>query len=229
MNSTKTQQSTVSLQTWQKEFIEFSISKNVLQFGDFTLKSGRNSPYFFNAGHFDDGLSQQKLGEIYAKTLVSSGLDFDMIFGPAYKGIPLATSTVYALNSQHERNLPFAFNRKEAKDHGEKGMLVGAELKGKVVLVDDVITAGTAIKETLSLLENYPEAELVAAVVLIDRQEKLADSELSAIQALEKNYGLKILPAIRLDQIMSYIDGKEGYTEFLLEMNKYRETYGVLS
>jgi len=227
MNSTTLQQSTVALQNWQKEFIDFSISKNVLQFGDFTLKSGRQSPYFFNAGNFDDGLSQQKLGEIYAKTLVESGIEFDMIFGPAYKGIPLATSTVYSLSKDHDQNIPFAFNRKEVKDHGEGGQLVGAALEGNVVLVDDVITAGTAIKETLAILENYPKAKLVAAVVLIDRQEKLADSDLSAIQALEKNFGLKILPAIRVDQIMAYIDDKPSYTEFLPLMLSYLKKYGV--
>ena len=227
MNSTNSQQSTASLQNWQQEFIDFSISKNVLQFGDFTLKSGRQSPYFFNAGHFDDGLSQQKLGEIYAQTLLASEIDFDMIFGPAYKGIPLATSTVYALSAKFDRNTPFAFNRKEKKDHGEGGNLVGAPLEGKVVLVDDVITAGTAIRETLSILESHPKATLVAAVVLIDRMERLEDSELSAIQALERDFGLRILPAIRLDQIMAYIDTKPEFAEFLPQMQAYREKHGV--
>lgn len=227
MNSTNLPQSTVALEGWQKEFIEFSISKNVLQFGDFTLKSGRKSPYFFNAGNFDDGMSQQKLGEIYASTLMQSNIDFDLVFGPAYKGIPLATSTVYSLNTDHQRNVAFAFNRKEAKDHGEGGSLVGAKLKGNIVLVDDVITAGTAIKETLALLEHYPEANLVAVVVLIDRQERLDNSELSAIQALEKNYSLKILPAIKLDQIMSYINDKPAYETFIPKMNEYRKLHGV--
>ncbi|WP_165901782.1 orotate phosphoribosyltransferase [Reinekea marinisedimentorum] len=215
------------MQDWQKSFIDYSITKNVLQFGHFTLKSGRNSPYFFNAGKFDDGLSQKKLGEIYAKTLIEAGIEFDMVFGPAYKGIPLATSTVYALSDLYDRNVPFAFNRKEAKDHGEGGSIVGAPLQGKVVLVDDVITAGTAIKETLALLESYPEAELAAAVVLIDRQEKLDGSELSAIQALEKTYGIQILAAVKLEQIMAYIDGSDSFAEHLAKMNEYREQYGV--
>lgn len=227
MDSTNIRPSTATLQDWQKDFIDYSVTKNVLQFGQFTLKSGRNSPYFFNAGKFDDGLSQKKLGEIYAKTLIESAIGFDMVFGPAYKGIPLATSTVYALSDMYDRNVPFAFNRKEAKAHGEGGSIVGAPLKGKVVLVDDVITAGTAIKETLALLEDHPEAELVAAVVLIDRQEKLDGSELSAIQALEKNYGISILAAVKLEQIMAYIAESDSFSEHLAKMNEYREQYGV--
>ncbi|MFT5009003.1 MAG: orotate phosphoribosyltransferase [Reinekea sp.] len=227
MNSPNPHQSTAPLQRWQKEFIEFAIRKDVLQFGDFTLKSGRQSPYFFNAGKFDDGQSQQLLGEIYAQTLIESGIEFNSLFGPAYKGIPLATSTVIALNSVHQRNVPFTFNRKEAKAHGEGGQLVGAPLSGKVILVDDVITAGTAIRETLSILENHPEAQLVAAVVLIDRQEKLQDSALSAIQALERDYGLSILPAIRLDQIMAYIAEDTRYSEYLPKMAAYRAEHGI--
>lgn len=227
MDSTNNRLSTATLQDWQKSFIDYSITKNVLQFGQFTLKSGRLSPYFFNAGNFDDGLSQKKLGEIYAKTLIEAGIDFDMIFGPAYKGIPLATSTVYALSDQYDRNVPFAFNRKEAKAHGEGGKIVGAPLKGKVVLVDDVITAGTAIKETLAILESHQEAELVAAVVLIDRQEKLDGSELSAIQELEKTYGIKILAAVKLEQIMAYVENEEAFKANLSSMNEYRKQYGV--
>ena len=227
MNSPNPHQSTAPLQRWQKEFIEFAIRKDVLQFGDFTLKSGRQSPYFFNAGKFDDGQSQQLLGEIYAQTLIESGIEFDSLFGPAYKGIPLATSTVIALNSGHHRNVPFTFNRKEAKAHGEGGQLVGAPLSGRVILVDDVITAGTAIRETLSILENHPDAQLVAAVVLIDRQEKLQDSALSAIQALERDYGLSILPAIRLDQIMAYIAEDTRYSEYLPKMAAYRAEHGI--
>jgi orotate phosphoribosyltransferase len=227
MNSPNPHQSTAALQRWQKEFIEFAIRKDVLQFGDFTLKSGRQSPYFFNAGKFDDGQSQQLLGEIYAQTLIESGIEFDSLFGPAYKGIPLATSTVIALNSGHQRNVPFTFNRKEAKAHGEGGQLVGAPLSGRVILVDDVITAGTAIRETLGILENHPDAQLVAAVVLIDRQEKLQDSALSAIQALERDYGLSILPAIRLDQIMAYIAEDTRYSEYLPKMAAYRAEHGI--
>jgi len=150
-----------------------------------------------------------------------------MIFGPAYKGIPLATSTVYALSAKFGHNVPFAFNRKEKKDHGEGGNLVGAPLEGKVVLVDDVITAGTAIRETLAILENHPKATLVAAVVLIDRMERLENSDLSAIQALEKDFGLRILPAIRLDQIMAYIETKAAFAEFLPQMQDYRQKHGV--
>lgn len=227
MNSTKFTKSTDTLHDWQRSFIEFALEKQVLQFGEYTLKSGRTSPYFFNAGNFNDGESQQRIGEIYAKTLIESGIDFDLVFGPAYKGIPLASSTVFALQNSHGINRCFSFNRKEAKDHGEGGTIVGAPLQGRLVLVDDVITAGTAIKETLALLEQFPQASLVAAVVLIDRQEKLADSELSAIQALEQEYGLRILPAIRLDQIMDYLADKGEYQAALTSMEQYREQYGV--
>lgn len=227
MNSTIFEQSTETIPNWQSAFIEFAIAKDVLRFGDFTLKSGRQSPYFFNAGNFDDGQSQVKLGEIYARTLMESGIAFDMVFGPAYKGIPLATSTVYALNQNFNHNVRFAFNRKEAKDHGEGGSLVGAELKGDVVLVDDVITAGTAIRETLSLLEHFPKANLAAVVVLIDRQERMDGSELSAIQTLEQNYGLRILPAIRLDQVMAYIEHNPDFEQYLPQMQAYRDKYGT--
>ncbi|WP_435406690.1 orotate phosphoribosyltransferase [Reinekea marina] len=227
MNSTETAKSTDTLHDWQRSFIEFALEKQVLQFGEFTLKSGRVSPYFFNAGNFNDGESQQRIGEIYAKTLVESDIDFDLVFGPAYKGIPLAASTVFALQNSHGQNKFFSFNRKEAKDHGEGGTIVGAPLEGNLVLVDDVITAGTAIKETLSLLEAFPSASLTAAVILIDRQEKLADSDLSAIQALEQNFGLRILPAIRLDQIMKYLEDNGNHKEALIAMKNYREQYGV--
>lgn len=227
MKTSTATQNTAPLANWQKEFIDFAIAKGVLRFGDFTLKSGRQSPYFFNAGHFDDGASQQKLGEIYAKTLINADIPFDLIFGPAYKGIPLATSTVYALCAEHKINVPFAFNRKEKKDHGEGGSIVGAPLKGNVILVDDVITAGTAIKETLSLMEDYPEAKLVAAIVLIDRQEKLNDSDLSAIQALQNNYGIRILAALRFDQILAYIQTKSEFSDYVEQMLSYRAQYGA--
>lgn len=227
MDSTNTTLSTANLEPWQQDFIDYAIEKNVLQFGDFTLKSGRNSPYFFNAGRFDDGLSQKKLGQIYAKTLIDSGIEFDMIFGPAYKGITIATATTYALSDQYDRNVPYAYNRKEAKAHGEGGKLVGAQVKGNIVLVDDVVTAGTAIKETLALLEQHPEAKLVAAVVLIDRQEKLDGSTLSAMQALEKDYGIRMIAAIRFEQIMAYIEGSEQLRHHVERMAEYRKQYGV--
>lgn len=226
MNSTESPKSTVELTDWQVQFIEFALAKGVLQFGQFTLKSGRKSPYFFNAGNFNDGESQQRIGSIYAQTLMDSGINFDVVFGPAYKGIPLAASTVYALNQNHQKNTGFCFNRKEVKDHGEGGLTVGAQLEGDVVLVDDVITAGTAIKETLSLLEHFPKAKLVAAVVLIDRQERIADSALSAIQALEQEYKLTILSAVQLDSIMAYLTDKPEFEKHLTEMQAYRGQYG---
>lgn len=227
MNSTKNPQSTVTVKEWQREFIRFAIEKNVLQFGEFTLKSGRQSPYFFNAGKFDDGESQRRLGQVYAQALVDSGLSFDLVFGPAYKGIPLATSTVTALHGEHGRNVKFAFDRKEAKDHGEGGKIVGAELKGDIVLVDDVITAGTAIRGTIDMLKQFPEARLVAAVVLIDRQEKLVGAEMSAIQSLEQEHGLKVLPAMRLDQIMATIAEDPQFEPHLNAMRAYQGEFGV--
>lgn len=212
---------------WQRSFIDFCIEQEVLQFGQFRLKSGRRSPYFFNAGNFDDGRSQQKIGELYADLLVAAKLDFDMLFGPAYKGIPLVTATAYALSAKFNRNVKLAFNRKEAKDHGEGGQLVGAPLQGKVVLVDDVITAGTAIRETLALLRPYKQATLVAAIVLIDRQERLADQPLSAIQALQHQHQIQILPALTLSQLVEHLSLLPQFAEYLPAIADYRAQYGA--
>ncbi len=227
MDSTHSGESTEALSAWQRDFIAFSIDQGVLAFGDFTLKSGRQSPYFFNAGRFRTGEALDRLGRYYAQALVDSGLDFDMLFGPAYKGIPLATTTVVALNRDHGRSVPYAFNRKEAKDHGEGGTLVGADLEGRVVIVDDVITAGTAIREVQDILRQYPKATLAGAVVAMDRQEKAPGSEQSAIQQLEAEYGIPIIPVITFSQLIRYIESQPGFADHLPAVQAYRREYGV--
>lgn len=219
---------TEALSDWQRDFIRFAIDQQVLSFGDFTLKSGRQSPYFFNAGRFQTGEALDRLGRYYAQALVDSGLDFDLVFGPAYKGIPLATTTVVALNRDHGRSVPYAFNRKEAKDHGEGGTLVGAELNGNIVIVDDVITAGTAIREVQALLAHYPKAKLAGVVVAMDRQEKAPDSELSAIQALQAEHQLPIIPVITFSQLIGYLKESGDFADHLPAIEAYRARYGVV-
>ncbi|TQV62832.1 MAG: orotate phosphoribosyltransferase, partial [Halothiobacillaceae bacterium] len=173
------------------DFLRYALEREVLRFGEFTLKSGRVSPYFFNAGLFNTGDALSRLGQYYAEVIVRSGVEFDMLFGPAYKGIPLAAATAIALAERHGRDLPWAFNRKEAKAHGEGGSIVGAPLKGKILIVDDVITAGTAIRESLAII-RAADAQAVGVAVLLDRQEK-GQGELSAIQEVEREQGLKAL------------------------------------
>lgn len=179
------------MKAYQKEFIEFAIERGVLKFGEFTLKSGRTSPYFFNAGLFNKGSDLARLGRFYAEALVDSGIDFDVLFGPAYKGIPIATATAVALYDQHNQDTPYCFNRKEKKDHGEGGNLVGSALEGKVMLVDDVITAGTAIREAMDIVQANG-AELSGVLIALDRQEK-GKGELSAIQEVERDFGAKVV------------------------------------
>lgn len=220
--------STASTPQWQQDFIRFAIDAGALTFGEFTLKSGRVSPYFFNAGQFQTGEALSRLGQVYARALVSSGLDFDLVFGPAYKGIPLATTTVVALQRDHERNVPYAFNRKEAKDHGEGGQIVGAPLEGRIVIVDDVITAGTAIREVQALLQQFPKAQLAGAVVAMDRQEKAPGEERSAIQALEAEYGLPIIPVITFSQVIDYVATQPAFAPHLAAVEDYRARYGVV-
>lgn len=219
--------STASASPWQQDFIRFAIDAGALTFGEFTLKSGRVSPYFFNAGQFQTGEALSRLGQVYARALVSSGLDFDLVFGPAYKGIPLATTTVVALQRDHERNVPYAFNRKETKDHGEGGQIVGAPLRGRIVIVDDVITAGTAIREVQTLMQQFPEAELAGAVVAMDRQEKAPGEERSAIQALEAEFGLPIIPVITFSQVIDYVATQPEFAQYLSAVEEYRARYGV--
>lgn len=210
---------------YQEQFIRFAIEHEVLQFGDFTLKSGRQSPYFFNAGKFNSGAALQKLGGFYADALANANVEYDMLFGPAYKGIPLVAATAIAANANLGRDLPFAFNRKEVKDHGEGGQIVGAELTGRVVVVDDVITAGTAIREVMSLLEDTA-AQAVAVVVAIDREEK-GSGDLSAIQEIRAEYAIEVVSVVNLSHIVSYLEGSSEHAETLEQMRSYQESYGI--
>jgi orotate phosphoribosyltransferase len=212
------------MQHYQHDFIEFAIRRNVLRFGQFTLKSGRTSPYFFNAGLFDRGDDLVQLGHAYAKALQENGLNYDMLFGPAYKGIPLATATAMTLAGDGD-NQAYAFNRKEKKDHGEGGQIVGAPLQGRVLIVDDVITAGTAIRESIDLIKSAG-AEPAGVLVALDRQER-GEGTLSAIQEISKTYGLPVISIVRLDQILHFLECQPGYTESALAVAAYRSEYGV--
>ncbi len=213
------------MKDYKKEFIEFALSRNVLRFGNFTLKSGRQSPYFFNAGLFNTGSDLAKLGRYYAAALADSGIDFDVVFGPAYKGIPIASATVIQLAELHGRDVPWVCNRKEAKDHGEGGNLIGSELKGRVMLVDDVITAGTAIRESMALIEKAG-AVLAGVLISLDRQEK-GRGELSAIQEIERDYGTRVVSIITLSDLISYLKNSSELSEHLAAVENYRSRYGV--
>lgn len=213
------------MQPYQEEFIRFAIDQGVLEFGQFELKSGRISPYFFNAGKFNSGAALRKLGVFYANALVNSGTNFDMLFGPAYKGIPLVAAAASAMDAEYQIDLPYAFNRKEVKDHGEGGELVGAELAGNVVIVDDVITAGTAIREVMEIMARTP-AKPVGVVVAIDREEKGA-GEYSAIQEVSAEFSIQVVSVVKLSHIVSYLEASGGEKETLDQMKRYQETYGV--
>lgn len=213
------------MQDYKTKFIEFAINRNVLRFGQFTLKSGRLSPYFFNAGLFNTGADLALLGKCYAEALTQSGIAFDVLFGPAYKGIPIATTTAVALATEHNRSVPYCFNRKEAKAHGEGGSLVGSELKGNIMLVDDVITAGTAIRESMQLIAQH-EANLAGVLIALDRQEK-GQGELSAIQEVERDFGTKVISIVTLGDVVEYLQTKPEYAEHLVNVTAYRERYGI--
>ncbi|WP_333609394.1 orotate phosphoribosyltransferase [Arsukibacterium sp.] len=215
------------MKAFQQEFIEFALSRQVLKFGRFTLKSGRTSPYFFNAGLFNTGGDLAKLGRFYAAALQDSGLEFDVLFGPAYKGIPIATTTAVALFDHHQRDVPYCFNRKEAKTHGEGGSLVGAPLQGRIVLVDDVITAGTAIRESMQLIQAKG-ATLSGVLIALDRQER-GQGELSAIQEVERDFNTRVLSIISLPDLISYLADKPEMAEHLEAVQAYRTQYGVKS
>ena len=214
-----------------RDFVELALSRNALRFGRFTLKSGRESPYFFNAGLFDDGAALAALGRCYAAALVASGVECDMLFGPAYKGIPLVAATAAALAEHHGRNLPWAFNRKEAKDHGEGGTVVGRALRGRVVIVDDVITAGTAIRESVELIRRAG-AEPVAVLLALDRQER-GQGERSAVQEVEADFGLRCVSLLTLADLIDIMAqpaaGAALPTEHLDALRAYRAQYGVRS
>ncbi|MCJ8314540.1 MAG: orotate phosphoribosyltransferase [Saccharospirillaceae bacterium] len=214
-----------NLKPFQKEFIEFALKQGVLKFGAFTLKSGRTSPYFFNSGLFDTGLALSKLGSFYAKAIEEAGIDYDVLLGPAYKGIPLVSATSIALANDFNKDVPYVFNRKEKKNHGEGGLWVGAPLKGKVLIVDDVITAGTAIAEVMELLSHQP-VEVAGVVVAMDRQEK-ASGELSAIQEVAKKFGIEVISIVCLDQLLGFIEQDETLQDHLVQVQAYRAEYGV--
>ena len=207
-----------------QQFIQFSIRKQVLCFGEFKTKAGRLSPYFFNAGLFNDGDSLLKLGEFYAQAILQSGVQFDMLFGPAYKGITLAASIAIALARQG-RNVPYAFNRKEAKDHGEGGSIVGAPLQGKVLIVDDVISAGTSVRESVELIRNSGATPCAVAIAL-DRQER-GQSALSAVQEVQRDYGIPVISIAGLADLIRYLQGAPELAEFKPAIEKYRAQYGV--
>lgn len=209
---------------YQQKFIEFAIQRNVLRFGEFTLKSGRTSPYFFNAGLFNTGNDLLQLSKAYAAAIERSGLNYDIIFGPAYKGIPLATVTAMAL-AESGNNKPFAFNRKEKKDHGEGGNIVGAPLQGKVLIVDDVITAGTAIRESIDLIREAG-AEPAGVLIALDRQER-GNGELSAIQEVEQEFGIPVVSIIRLQQVLDYLKSHPEFSGHADKVAAYRDRYGV--
>lgn len=206
-------------------FVEFCLQLGVLRFGEFTLKSGRKSPYFFNAGLFNSGRAIAQLGRFYAQAVVNSGIAHDMLFGPAYKGIPLVTSAAVALADRHDRDLPWAFNRKEAKDHGEGGNIVGAPLKGRVLIVDDVITAGTAIRESVDII-RAAGATPAGIVLALDRQEK-GKGELSAVQEIEQQYGLPVASIVRLADLIEHLRSGAGSPTVLAAVQDYRAQYGI--
>ena len=210
---------------YQQEFIEFALETGVLRFGQFKLKSGRNSPYFFNSGLFNTGYAAAKLGRTYAAAVADSGIAFDMLFGPAYKGIPLVALTAAALAEHHGRDLPYCFNRKEVKDHGEGGAIVGAPVAGRVLILDDVITAGTAIRETITLIRQAGGTP-AGVVIALDRQER-GNGELSAIQEVEQAYGIPVASIIRLDDLEEHLESSKEHRQFLPLVRDYRERYGV--
>lgn len=220
------------MRDYQRQFLDLALARQALRFGEFTLKSGRVSPYFFNAGLFSDGVSMATLGGCYAGALVQSGLQFDLLFGPAYKGIPLVTATAIALAQHHQRNVPWAFNRKEAKDHGESGLVVGSPLAGRVAIVDDVITAGTAIRESIELILQAG-AQPVAIVLALDREER-GQAERSAVQELTALYGLRCITILTLSELIAALEAAGAKAagapsaEQLAAMRSYRLKYGVV-
>lgn len=215
---------TPAIQQYQRDFIELALEQKALKFGEFTLKSGRTSPYFFNAGQFQTGSALAALGRHYADALVASGVEFDVVMGPAYKGIPLAATTAVALSDKHGKDMPYCFNRKEKKEHGEGGTMVGAPLEGRVLIIDDVITAGTAIREVMEIIKQAG-ATPAAVLIGLNRQEK-GQSELSAIQEVERDFGIPVVSIIDLAHVVSYL-GDQGDTAMVQKIQAYRDQYGV--
>ncbi len=212
------------MQDYQREFLDFALDVGVLRFGEFTLKSGRISPYFFNAGLFNTGASLAKLGRYYAQAIVDSGIEFDVLYGPAYKGIPLAGATAAALYDHHAVDIPYAFNRKEAKDHGEGGIIVGHPLQGRILIIDDVISAGTSVRESVDIIQAE-QAIPAGVVIALDRQER-GQGERSAIQEVESDYGMPVSAIVRLQQLIEYLRENNDLSA-LERIEAYRENYGV--
>ncbi len=213
------------MQDFRKEFLDFAIQAGVLRFGQFTLKSGRSSPYFFNTGLFNSGNGLAQLGRFYARAIIQSGIKFDMIFGPAYKGIPLAAATVIALSDYHGLDIPYAFDRKEVKDHGEGGNIVGAPLQGRVLIIDDVITAGLSAAYSIELIRES-EAETAGFVIALDRQERTADSDTSALQLLQHEQNLPVFSIAALEDLVELLQQEPDKSGILSEIEAYREEYG---
>lgn len=213
------------MKDYQKEFIEFALEKQVLKFGEFTLKSGRTSPYFFNAGLFNTGRDLARLGRFYAAALEDAAIEYNVLFGPAYKGIPIATTTAVALADHYNKDVPYCFNRKEKKAHGEGGTLVGSPLNGKIMLVDDVITAGTAIRESMEIIADNG-ADLSGVLIALDRQEK-GKAELSAIQEVERDFNTLVISIVKLADLISYLENQGTMGEHLVSVKAYRDKYGV--
>ena len=213
------------MQPYQRDFIRFAIDRGVLRFGEFTLKSGRTSPYFFNAGLFNTGSALAELGRCYAAAIVDSKIPFDVLFGPAYKGIPLAAATAVALAEQHQLDVPWCFNRKEAKDHGEGGSLVGAPLAGDVLIIDDVITAGTAIREVMQII-NAQQAKAAGVLIALNREER-GNGELSAIQEVERDFGIPVVSIVSLTQVLEFLADDPQLKQHLPAVEAYRAQYGI--
>lgn len=213
------------MEKYQSEFIQLALKHQALCFGEFVLKSGRTSPYFFNAGRFQTGSALAELGRHYAAAVTAAGLEFDVVFGPAYKGIALAATTAVALADHYGRDLPYCYNRKEAKDHGEGGTLVGAPLQGRVLIVDDVITAGTAVREVMGIIQQAG-ARPAAVLIGLNRQER-GQGELSAIQEVEQTFGVPVVSIINLNHIVHYLENQPGQESLVAKVKHYRETYGV--
>ncbi|NOX09500.1 MAG: orotate phosphoribosyltransferase [Gammaproteobacteria bacterium] len=213
------------MQDYQRDFIRFALDCEVLRFGSFTLKSGRTSPYFFNAGLFNTGVRLAKLGRFYAQAIEDAKLDYDILFGPAYKGIPLVATTAIALADQYNKDVPYCFNRKEAKAHGEGGSLVGSELNGRALIVDDVITAGTAVREALEIIQQAG-ASTAGVVISLDRQER-GQGERSAIQEVEQDLGIPVVRIICLEDLINYLSEQSDMSAEQEQINAYRDQYGV--
>jgi orotate phosphoribosyltransferase len=213
------------MQSYKQAFLEFAIQQEVLRFGEFRLKSGRLSPYFFNAGLFNTGQALGKLGRLYAQAIIEAGLGFDILYGPAYKGIPLAVATAVALAEQHGKNVPYAFNRKEVKDHGEGGQIIGGALSGRVLIIDDVITAGTAIREALELIKASG-GEAAGVIISLNREER-GNGQRSAIQEIEIDYGVPVTSIASLSDLLDFMRNREDLQPYLPAMEAYRREHSV--